>query len=492
MKQKFSNHPELTALVTRAQNGDRDAMEALYVQSYPALYRTVRAICREESTVADVLQESYLQAFSHLSTLRDPAQFRPWLRRIAVNELRQQLRKKQPLSFSDLSQTPELPLPEPIEQNTPETRLEEKERAAQLQQLLDRLPDGQRAALVLYYGEQLSVREIAAALEVSEGTVKTQLHLGRKRLAAALRDSSLTLPAALPLLFSDWPAAQPLPSPRALPESLPAQLAERGAALTVKSTRSVLLGRLALGAAVLAAVGGLGYGASRLVAARAHYGDVQPPSETIELHVDAEPAEPPATVPTEPTAPAQDHDEDDPTEPTEPPETTEPTEPPATPGDLSTPPAPTEPEESQAPASQESGPPASQPSTPAVSPTEAEAEGDASGVQPASSGNLGSQDTLPTENPLPFAYQELSLHVGETWTGSFPADEEWLVTIFAHTPNLSETSNVWWSSLSDGVQSVAIQLNTPGTYTYSLCRNNGQFAWTPWVKITVLPAESAG
>ena len=97
---RFQLSPEL---LERARTGDREALTALYECSHQEVYRTVHAMLRDENLVLDVQQETYLHAFSHLDQLRDAGSFLPWLRQIAVNVARTQLRKRTPILFSELS-----------------------------------------------------------------------------------------------------------------------------------------------------------------------------------------------------------------------------------------------------------------------------------------------------------------------------------------------------------------------------------------------------
>ena len=104
-------------LVQKARAGDRQAMAAIYEQSYPELWRTVRILVRSEEETADILQDSYVKAFSRLDQLSQEEALLPWLRRIAVNTARDQLRKSKPLLFSELTEEAEDPLPEQAEQD---------------------------------------------------------------------------------------------------------------------------------------------------------------------------------------------------------------------------------------------------------------------------------------------------------------------------------------------------------------------------------------
>ena len=185
-KQRIDIPPEL---VRRAQAGDQAAFSELYQRSGAAVYRTVFSMVRDEDTAWDVHQNSYLLAWKNLGKLEKPEAFLPWLRRIAVNETVKALQKEQPLRFTELTEEDgeELQLPETRPAYLPEPELDRQEAARLVREILDGLPQKQRLILGMYYYEALSVREIADTLGVSQGTVKTQLHLGRKKVEAQVR-----------------------------------------------------------------------------------------------------------------------------------------------------------------------------------------------------------------------------------------------------------------------------------------------------------------
>lgn len=185
-KQRIEIPPEL---VRRAQAGDQAAFSELYQRSGAAVYRTIFSMVRDEDTAWDVHQNSYLLAWKNLGKLEKPEAFLPWLRRIAVNETVKALQKEQPLRFTELTEEDgeALPLPETRPAYLPEPELDRQEAARLVREILDGLPQKQRLILGMYYYEELSVREIADTLGVSQGTVKTQLHLGRKKVEAQVR-----------------------------------------------------------------------------------------------------------------------------------------------------------------------------------------------------------------------------------------------------------------------------------------------------------------
>ena len=190
-KNRSFSRAEITPeLVERARGGDQAACAALYEQINPALYRTVRAMIRDEDLAWDVLQNSWLRAFRSLDQLEANEAFLPWLRRIAVNEAVRQVARRQPASFTELGDGADeagLELPDPDPTVQPELALDRKETSRLVRKILAELPEQQQLVVGMRYYEDMSVREIAEALGVASGTVKAQLFQGRKKVEAKVR-----------------------------------------------------------------------------------------------------------------------------------------------------------------------------------------------------------------------------------------------------------------------------------------------------------------
>lgn len=355
------------ALLDRARAGDPAALTALYEATSLAIYRSIHALLRDEDLVLDVQQDTYLKAFERLDQLREAASFLPWLRRIAVNEARMQLRRKQPLLFSQLSEDgaeePELPDLRP--EASPELALDREETNRLIREILDGLSDAQRMILGMYYYEQIPIKEIAENLNLSPGTVKTQLRRSRKRVETEVRRLEAQgiklygmspLPFLLALLKGAKPAAGA--GEKLLAGALPqaAEAAAESVAVHVgRSFFQTALGRVCLGLLAAAGIGGgvLGYG---WLQERALIGDVQPPDGPIRIESTLEPVETDEDlVPT--TEPEDSVEPESPEELTEPP--TEATEPPTEPESSEPAEVPTEPEPSK---------PAAVPTEPVIEP----------------------------------------------------------------------------------------------------------------------------
>jgi len=141
------------------------------------MYRAAAAIVGE-ADARDVTQEALLDAWRGFARFRDPERVRPWLHAIVANRSRKHLRARR----SRPRVVPILDWPEGTVDDR-STVLAERDR---LDRAFDALPADQRIALALHYALDLSVPQVAAALSVPDGTVKSRIHSGVERLRAVL------------------------------------------------------------------------------------------------------------------------------------------------------------------------------------------------------------------------------------------------------------------------------------------------------------------
>ena len=169
--------PAAALVVVRAQLGDRAALNALLGALQQPLWHQVRAITRDDDVAGDVLQESLLAIARKLPALRDPRWIRAWATRIAVRaalrHTSRSLRRPDQRAADDLLDAQAAPSEEPHF---------EPELIAAVPALVAALPPACQAVIRLRYLDELSVTEIAQALEIAEGTVKSRLAYGLARL----------------------------------------------------------------------------------------------------------------------------------------------------------------------------------------------------------------------------------------------------------------------------------------------------------------------
>ena len=174
--------PSDEQIARRVLAGETALFEVLMRRHNPRVYRAVRSILRDESEVEDAMQQSYVQAYAHLSEFAGGARFSTWLTRIAMNEALMRVRRRGRAERA-------LALPpaeegEAMSEPSPEARAETRELTAVLEVAVDRLPEMYRTVFMLREVEELSTAEAAAVLSVSEDVIKTRL----RRAKALVRE----------------------------------------------------------------------------------------------------------------------------------------------------------------------------------------------------------------------------------------------------------------------------------------------------------------
>lgn len=178
-------------LAARVAAGDSAAFEALMRRYNRTLFRTARAVLRDDAEAEDALQDAYLQVYRSIGDFRGDARLSTWLVRIVANEALMRLRKQTrraaivPLAsgvpdeqLGEIADTDMNQAPEPSAQRAEIRRLLERE--------IDALPADYRAVFVLRAVEELSVEETAAALSIPPATVRSRLFRARSLLREGL------------------------------------------------------------------------------------------------------------------------------------------------------------------------------------------------------------------------------------------------------------------------------------------------------------------
>jgi RNA polymerase sigma-70 factor, ECF subfamily len=181
-----------TELVASILAGDMHAMEALMRLHNRTLYRTARAILRDEAEAEDAVQEAYLQAFRALGTFRGGSKLSTWLVRITANEALMRRRRN---ARAATAAAPDLE-PDSLESDEagPESDAQRGEMRLLLEARIDALPDSYRAVFMLRALEELSVEETAGVLGIPEATVRTRYFRARGLLRQSMAgDIDMTL-----------------------------------------------------------------------------------------------------------------------------------------------------------------------------------------------------------------------------------------------------------------------------------------------------------
>jgi len=166
-------------LARRARGGDAAAFDELVLRFHRPVLRFCWRLLRS-ADAEDLAQDTFVRAFVHFERFDPERPVLPWLIAIARRLCLDLLRRRQVSARFSTLPASDSPMP------SPDGEASVREQFARLDRALADLDEGPREAIVLFHIEEMSYRDIAAALEVPMGTVMTWLHRGRARLKSAL------------------------------------------------------------------------------------------------------------------------------------------------------------------------------------------------------------------------------------------------------------------------------------------------------------------
>lgn len=180
-----------SALVERARSGDAAAFAELVNRYERKIYRLARNITQNDEDAEDVLQETFLKAYSHLDSFQGDSKFYTWLVRIAVNQALMKLRKRKgdrTISLDEPTDTGEDTVLREIAvwEDNPEERYSKEELRQILERAVESLKPSFRTVFLLRDIEELSTEETAEALGISVPAVKSRLLRARLQLREKL------------------------------------------------------------------------------------------------------------------------------------------------------------------------------------------------------------------------------------------------------------------------------------------------------------------
>ena len=177
---------KIKELVSSAKSGNKKSFDKLYELTHNDVWYNCLSLLKDEENAKDIMQETYITAFLKLDTLKDEEKFCGWVTTIAVNLCKKKLKGKVEYQIDDEvliteAETDELMLPE-------EYINKAEKRKVLLQIIEDTLSFNQYQVVLMFYFNELSIAEIAQALEISEGTVKSRLNSSRAKMKTAIED----------------------------------------------------------------------------------------------------------------------------------------------------------------------------------------------------------------------------------------------------------------------------------------------------------------
>ena len=172
-------HKNETKLIQMASKNNREAQHLLYELHAPKMLSICRYYIKDVHQAEEVMLNGFFKVFKHLKSFKNEGSFEGWVRRIMVREAISFLRRKKNIEF-----VAEDEYLEKDYSNNIKTNIE----VAEIQQVIDSLPEGYKMVFVMYAIEGYKHNEIAELLNISEGTSKSQLFKARQILQQRIKE----------------------------------------------------------------------------------------------------------------------------------------------------------------------------------------------------------------------------------------------------------------------------------------------------------------
>lgn len=209
-KDTVNNADALKQVIEGIRQGDNTSFKEFYDLTNKKAYSVAYQMLKKEDEAFDMLQDAYIKAYNKIDTVENPEKLFSWFNMIVANTCRDYLKKKKPVLFNELD-TEEFEFEDTLENENdefvPEATVDYNETKRLMEGILDNLSPEQKLCTLLYYYDEMSVKEIAAALECSENTVKSRLNYARKQIKKDVLDlekQGTKLYGIAPIPFIIW------------------------------------------------------------------------------------------------------------------------------------------------------------------------------------------------------------------------------------------------------------------------------------------------
>lgn len=157
-------------LIKKAQNGDKDAFTSIILDMNDELYKIARTRLNDENDIFDAIQETMISSYKSIKKLKDPKCFKSWLIKILINKCNDIYKKKKIISIEQNN------LQEYIQDET------ELDNNLNFIAIINCLNYSERIAILLYYQNQFTTKEIANILHTNENTIKTRIARAKNKI----------------------------------------------------------------------------------------------------------------------------------------------------------------------------------------------------------------------------------------------------------------------------------------------------------------------
>lgn len=181
---------KLISLVTKAQQGDQDALNDLFNAFYNDVYYFALKTVKDDQIACDVTQETFVEIINTLDKLQEPAAFVKWMKQITYHQCTRYFKKKKDVIVDEDEDGNTIfdTLAEENSEFIPDEALDKDEFKKTIMSMIDDLSEEQRAALMMFYYDELSIKQIAEIQGTNENTVKSRLNYAKKGIKKSVED----------------------------------------------------------------------------------------------------------------------------------------------------------------------------------------------------------------------------------------------------------------------------------------------------------------
>ena len=174
-------------LIRQMKSGDHSSFNQIYEKYHVPIFRSALLICGNREDAEDVLQDTFVTCWLCIGQLRKEESFRYWIFRIMTQAARKRAKERsRQLSDEDIvNRIDQMAVSSSMEAADEYERTSDK---TVLEAALSALDQASREVIVLYYYEEMSVREVAKTLGLLEGTVKSRLYFARRKMKKILQE----------------------------------------------------------------------------------------------------------------------------------------------------------------------------------------------------------------------------------------------------------------------------------------------------------------
>lgn len=180
------NQKQIEEWIVRIRNHEELAFQEFYEEWYPKVYYIALAITHHDADAKDAAQETMIEIHHSIHKLRDVKYFKLWLNRIVISKCNRIFRKRKAITMDMEQHDAMMKQEEKRDEFLPLDHMHYQSDVEVLKSLLMKISPIYAQVLVLMYYEQLSIKEIAAVLQIPEGTVKSRLNSAKVKLKEAV------------------------------------------------------------------------------------------------------------------------------------------------------------------------------------------------------------------------------------------------------------------------------------------------------------------